>query len=55
MKVFGIIFIIIGVIGIIMGTAMFGDIGIAVWIGASTLYKENVKYNYKDCFSFYTY
>jgi len=36
MKVFGIILIVIGVIGIIMGGAMFGDIGIAAWIGAVT-------------------
>ena len=36
MKVFGIILIVIGVIGIILGGAMFGDIGLAAWIGATT-------------------
>jgi hypothetical protein len=36
MKVFGFILIGIGVIGIILGGAMFGDIGIAAWIGAAT-------------------
>ena len=36
MKIFGIILIVIGVIGIVMGGAMFGDIGIAAWVGAVT-------------------
>jgi hypothetical protein len=36
MKLFGIILIAIGAIGIIMGGAMFGDIGLAAWIGAAT-------------------
>jgi hypothetical protein len=35
-KVFGIVLIVIGAIGIIMGGAMFGDIGIAAWVGAIT-------------------
>ena len=36
MKVFGIILLVIGVIGFVMGCAMFGDIGIAAWVGAFT-------------------
>ncbi|MDR1148578.1 MAG: hypothetical protein LBK66_08105 [Spirochaetaceae bacterium] len=36
MKLFGIILIAIGVIGIILGGMMFGDISIAAWIGAVT-------------------
>jgi len=36
MNVFGIILIVIGVIGFFMGSAMSGDIGIAAWIGAVT-------------------
>ncbi|WP_175412967.1 hypothetical protein [Clostridium sp. AWRP] len=34
MKAIGIILIVIGVIGIIMGINMFGDIGIAAIVGA---------------------
>ncbi|MBA7650938.1 hypothetical protein ES703_58753 [subsurface metagenome] len=34
MKACGIILVIIGGLGIIMGSAMFGDIGIAAFIGA---------------------
>jgi len=36
MKVLGIILIVIGAIGIVLGGAMFGDIGIAAWIGSVT-------------------
>jgi uncharacterized membrane protein len=36
MKIIGIILIVIGGIGMVMGGAMFGDIGIAAWIGAVT-------------------
>jgi hypothetical protein len=36
MKVLGIILLVIGVIGFVMGCAMFGDIGIAAWVGAVT-------------------
>jgi hypothetical protein len=36
MKVFGIVLIVIGAIGFVLGGAMFGDIGIAAWIGAVT-------------------
>jgi hypothetical protein len=36
MKVFGIVLIVIGAIGVVLGSAMFGDIGIAAWIGAVT-------------------
>jgi hypothetical protein len=36
MKLFGIVLVVIGAIGIILGGAMFGDIGIAAWIGAVT-------------------
>jgi hypothetical protein len=36
MKLFGIILLIIGGLGIILGGMMFGDIGIAAWIGAVT-------------------
>ncbi len=34
MKVIGILLIILGVIGIILGMMMFGDIGIACLVGA---------------------
>lgn len=34
MKVIGILLIIVGVIGILMGLMMFGDIGIACIVGA---------------------
>ena len=36
MKLFGIILIVIGGVGIILGGMMFGDIGIAAFIGAVT-------------------
>jgi hypothetical protein len=36
MKIFGVILIAVGAIGVIMGCAMFGDIGIAALIGAVT-------------------
>ena len=35
MKIIGIILIIIGAIGILLGSMMFGDIGIAAMIGAA--------------------
>lgn len=34
MKVIGILLIILGIIGILMGMMMFGDIGIACMVGA---------------------
>lgn len=34
MKVIGILLILLGVIGVIMGSVMFGDIGVAAIIGA---------------------
>ncbi|MCI9135450.1 MAG: hypothetical protein HFI31_14895 [Lachnospiraceae bacterium] len=34
MKVIGILLIIVGVLGILMGMMMFGDIGIACMVGA---------------------
>ena len=34
MKIIGILLIILGVIGIVMGAVMFGDIGIACIVGA---------------------
>lgn len=34
MKIIGIILIIVGVLGIILSTMMFGDIGIAAFIGS---------------------
>lgn len=34
MKVIGILLIILGIVGILMGAAMFGDIGIACFVGA---------------------
>lgn len=34
MRVIGIILIILGIIGFLMGTIMFGDIGIACMVGA---------------------
>ncbi|GHU48457.1 hypothetical protein FACS1894200_05570 [Spirochaetia bacterium] len=36
MKIFGILLIVIGAIGVLLGTMMFGDIGIAAMIGAVT-------------------
>lgn len=36
MKVIGILLIIVGVLGILMGMMMFGDIGIACLVGAVT-------------------
>lgn len=36
MKFIGILLIILGIVGIIMGAMMFGDIGIACIIGALT-------------------
>jgi hypothetical protein len=36
MKIIGVLLIIVGVIGILMGMMMFGDIGIACLVGAIT-------------------
>ena len=36
MKVFRIILLVIGVIGVLLGAMMFGDIGLAAMIGAVT-------------------
>lgn len=36
MKIIGILLIIVGVLGILMGMMMFGDIGIACMVGAVT-------------------
>ncbi|MCL2189861.1 MAG: hypothetical protein FWC16_12755 [Defluviitaleaceae bacterium] len=36
MKIIGILLLVIGVIGILLGSMMFGDIGIAAMIGAAT-------------------
>ena len=36
MKVIGILLIIVGIIGVLMGMVMFGDIGIACMVGAIT-------------------
>lgn len=36
MKIIGILLIIVGVLGILMGMMMFGDIGIACLVGAVT-------------------
>ena len=36
MKIIGILLIIVGIIGILMGMMMFGDIGIACMVGAVT-------------------
>lgn len=36
MKVVGILLIVVGVVGILMGMMMFGDIGIACMVGAIT-------------------
>jgi len=36
MKIIGILLIIVGVIGILLGSMMFGDIGVAAFIGAVT-------------------
>ncbi|WP_176220567.1 hypothetical protein [Cohnella massiliensis] len=36
MKIIGILLVIVGVAGMAMGGAMFGDIGIAAMIGASS-------------------
>lgn len=34
MKTIGILLIVVGALGILLGAMMFGDIGIAAWIGA---------------------
>ena len=34
MKIIGIILIIVGIVGILLGAMMFGDIGVAAMIGA---------------------
>ena len=36
LKIIGIVLIVVGVIGIMLGSMMFGDIGIAAFIGAVT-------------------
>ena len=36
MKVIGILLVVLGVIGILMGVMMFGDIGLACIVGALT-------------------
>ena len=36
MKIIGVLLIILGAIGVMLGLMMFGDIGIAALIGAST-------------------
>jgi len=36
MKVIGVLLLVIGVIGLILGGMMFGDIGIAAWIVSVT-------------------
>jgi len=36
MKIIGVLLIIVGVLGILMGMMMFGDIGIACLVGAVT-------------------
>jgi hypothetical protein len=36
MKIIGIVLIIVGAIGVILGSMMFGDIGVAAFIGAVT-------------------
>jgi len=36
MKLIGIVLIVVGAIGILLGSMMFGDIGIAAWIGAAS-------------------
>lgn len=36
MKIIGILLIVIGILGIIMGMMMFGDIGIACMVGAAS-------------------
>jgi hypothetical protein len=36
MKIIGILLLVVGVIGALMGTMMFGDIGIAAMIGAAS-------------------
>lgn len=36
MKIIGIILIVVGVIGVLLGSMMFGDIGVAAMIGAAS-------------------
>lgn len=36
MKIIGILLIVVGILGILMGMMMFGDIGIACLVGAIT-------------------
>lgn len=42
MKVIGILLIIVGVLGIIMGGMMFGDIGIACMVGAIAAFLSGI-------------
>lgn len=36
MKIIGILLVVVGIVGFILGAIMFGDIGIAAMIGASS-------------------
>ena len=36
MKIIGILLLIVGVIGILLGSMMFGDIGVAAMVGAAS-------------------
>lgn len=42
MKVIGILLIILGVIGVILGVMMFGDIGIACIVGALSAFLSGI-------------
>ena len=42
MKVIGILLIIVGVLGLVMGGMMFGDIGIACIVGAAAAFLSGI-------------
>lgn len=45
MRVIGILLIILGVLGLIMGAAMFGDIGIACIVGGLSALLSGIGFN----------
>ena len=42
MKVIGILLILLGILGVVMGGMMFGDIGLACFVGAAAAFLSGV-------------